>query len=254
MSFLGYKSDDTEKSTRRALKIILELVKSHPDILENNDLKTFEKSPIYSDSWEGRYDFDWHSESAFSRGKGYEEQKRFIDDVHNTLSQLKSIKDIYNQYPDTALHILNEIDKYRNRLKTDGAVKFGRAADLLGVYCLREGFPSIDDFIHKVGKDKVNTNAESVLLLADDEYMDPDSMIVMKLRSLNTDNQDANDEVETKEDVEINSYEELIRYIKTSAFANEDSWVDKGWNGGYADECFDVIKRWIEAQEAQRHL
>ena len=252
MSFLGYKADDTEKSTRRALKIILDLVKAHPDMLENSDLKTFEKSPVYSQAWDGIYDFDWHSESAFSRGKGYEEQKRFIDDVHNTLSQIKSIKDIYNRYPDTAMHILSEIERYRTRLKTDGSVKFGRAADLLGVYCLQDGFPSIDDFLHKAGKDKINTNAESVLLLDDDAYMDSDSIMVMKLRMMNADNQEASGSVESGDDTQIDTYEQLLHYVKTGAFADEDSWIDKGWNGGYDDECFDVVKQWVEEQEAQR--
>ncbi|MBQ3117666.1 MAG: hypothetical protein IJC11_05035 [Alphaproteobacteria bacterium] len=119
------------------------------------------------------YDYDFYSDSESVEG---EVQGMYCSDVDAMMSCLHSFRDIYAQNPDMAEEMHKEVVRLH---QNKDSIADRRASDLLGVYFLQEGFPSINDFKnnrrHKeeytFAKDGKYSDQEAVLLFDDDWYV-----------------------------------------------------------------------------------
>ena len=118
------------------------------------------------------YDYDFYSDSESAEG---ETQGKYCANVDSMMTSLYSFKDVYAQDPGKAELVYAEILKLH---QNQYSIADRRAADLLGVYFLQTGFPSIHNFKrdrrwceqYTFTSDGEYTDQEAILLFDDDWY------------------------------------------------------------------------------------
>lgn len=112
------------------------------------------------------YDYDFYSDSESAEG---EAQGKYCANVDSMMSRLHSFRDIYAQNPDMAEAMYKEVVRLH---QNEHSIAKRRAADLLGVYFLQTGFPSINDF------QKDRRWCEQYTFTSDGEYTDQEAILL----------------------------------------------------------------------------